>query len=627
MYGMLLESVQYYLTEKYGEEIWEEIRERAGITDHVFVTHQRYSETCMKKIADSAEEVLGEETDMTSDDFMQYFGSCFVNFFSHYGYDRVIRVSGRYLRDFLIGIDNLHEHMRFGYPKLQSPSFHCEGETSTGLTLHYISKRKGFMFYVVGQVKEIASSFYQKDLDIKILSHEVKGNTTHVAYRLGFDNSGYRPPSPDLLSVKQKRGMDADIFFSVFPFSFVICYDMTISMAGYGIVSVVGNRLIGNDIREMFTLRRPKEEFTWETFTTRQVTFELVCMLPTLRRPTIANFDAVDFSGNFSKENDNDSSRLWAKEKNSSKSNDNPQLHLRGIMKYIKVWNSIIYICSPIIGGVEEMMRIGLYMNDLGLHDTSREMALSGIKPLPQLEMARDHEFDKGKALEENIEKLAIERRRSEELLYRMMPKAIADRLRLGGKAVETCEYFDNVTVMFSYLDGFVSICSQVKAMEIVNLVNTMFTTLDNLTDMHDVYKCETLGDAMYMTVSGAPVKKLRHAEPMSGMALDTIKAVKSIRNPANNKPMTVTIGMHSGPVAAGLVGEKTPQYCLFGDTVNIASRLRTTSLPMRIHISETTKHCLENTNFQIEFRGVVELKGKGKTRTYWLIGKKENLT
>lgn len=265
MYGMLLESVQYYLTEKYGEEKWEEIRERAGISDHVFVTHQRYSESCMKKIADSAEDVLGEETDMTSDDFMQYFGSCFVNFFCHYGYDRVIRVSGRYLRDFLIGIDNLHEHMRFGYPKLQSPSFYCEGETSTGLTLHYISKRKGFMFYVVGQVKEIASSFYQKDLDIKILSHEAKGNTTHVVYRLGFDNSGYRPPSPDLLSVKQKRGLDAEIFFSVFPFSFVICYDMTISMAGYGLVSVVGNRLIGNDIREMFTLRRPKEEFTWET--------------------------------------------------------------------------------------------------------------------------------------------------------------------------------------------------------------------------------------------------------------------------------------------------------------------------------------------------------------------------
>ena len=265
MYGMLLESVQYYLIEKYGEPNWEEIRQCAGISDHVFVTHERYSEASMKKIADSAEYVLGERTDMTSDDFMEFFGSCFVKFLSHYGYDRVIRVSGRHLRDFVIGIDNLHEHMRFGYPKLQSPSFYCEGETRTGLTLHYISKRKGFMFYVVGQVKEIASSFYNIDLAIKILSHEIKNNTTHVVYRLGFDNSGYRPPAPDLLSIKQKCGIDVEVFFSVFPFSFVLSYNMVIEMAGYGLASTVGNRVIGNDVRETFTLRRPKAQFTWET--------------------------------------------------------------------------------------------------------------------------------------------------------------------------------------------------------------------------------------------------------------------------------------------------------------------------------------------------------------------------
>ncbi|XP_068723513.1 soluble guanylate cyclase 88E-like [Montipora capricornis] len=627
MYGMLLESVQYYLIEKYGEPKWEEIRQCAGIRDHVFVTHERYSEASMKKIADSAEYVLGERTDMTSDDFMEFFGSCFVKFLSHYGYDRVIRVSGRYLRDFVIGIDNLHEHMRFGYPKLQSPSFYCEGETSTGLTLHYISKRKGFMFYVVGQIKEIASSFYSMDVAIKILSHEIKNNTTHVVYRLGFDNSGYRPPAPDLLSIKQKCGIDVEVFFSVFPFSFVLSYNMVIEMAGYGLASTVGNRVIGNDVRETFTLRRPKAQFTWETFMTRHVIFELVCTLPTLRRPTEANC-VVNFSScDISNENYDSGSLLLASEKTKGypTSSSKPRLHLRGIMKYIKSWDKIIFICSPLIGSVDEMMRIGLYMNDLGLHDTSREMVLSGIKPLPQLEMARDHEFDKGKALEENIEKLATERKRSEELLYRMMPKAIADRLRLGGRAVETCENFDNVTVMFSYLDGFVTICSQVKAMEVVNLVNTLFTILDNLTDKHDVYKCETLGDAMYMAVSGAPVKKLRHAEPVSGMALDTLEAVKNIKNPANDKPMTITIGMHSGPVAAGLVGEKTPQYCLFGDTVNIASRLRSTSLPMRIHISEATKQCLENTVFQVEFRGLVELKGKGKTSTYWLIGKYGN--
>lgn len=452
MYGMLLESVHYYLIEKYGEAKWDAIRECAGICDHVFVTHKRYSESFMKKIADAAEKVIGEETDMTSDDFMRFFGTCFVKFFTHYGYDRIIRVSGRYLRDFLIGIDNLHEYMRFGYPKLQSPSFFCEEETSSGLTLHYLSKRKGFMFYVVGQVMEIASSFYNLDVDIKILSNEIKNNTTHCVYRLGFDNSGYKPPGPDL-SIEHKRGIDVEVFFNIFPFSFVLSYDLTINMAGHGLVSTVGNRVIGNDIRELFTMRRPKAEFTWETFMTRRVSFELVCTLPTLRHPTAVNFVVPQSSFDCQNENaqlcplfSTDNGKY-----SSTPGSGVPQLHLRGIMKYIKSWNKIVYICSPIIGGVEEMMRIGLYMNDLGLHDTSREMALSGIRPLPQLELARDHELDKGKALEENIQKLAIERKRSEELLYRMMPKAIADRLKLGGKAVETCEV---CTVVQLYLQS-----------------------------------------------------------------------------------------------------------------------------------------------------------------------------
>ena len=262
---MLLESVQHFLTKKFGEAKWNEIRGRAGICDHMFITRKQYSESLMKKIADTAAEILGEETDMLSDDFMQYFGTCFVKFFSGYGYDPVINVSGRCLRDFLIGIDSLHEHMRFGYPQLQSPSFFCEEETSSGLILHYISKRKGFMFYVVGQIKEIASQFFYMDVDVKVLSNEVVNNATHVVYRLGFDNSGYKPPAPDSLSIKNKQGFNVKIFFSIFPFSFALSQDMTINMAGHGLITSVGNRVIGNDIREFFIMRRPQAEFTWET--------------------------------------------------------------------------------------------------------------------------------------------------------------------------------------------------------------------------------------------------------------------------------------------------------------------------------------------------------------------------
>lgn len=121
------------------------------------------------------------------------------------------------------------------------------------------------MYYVIGQVKEIASSFYNLEVDIKILSNEITNSTTRVVYRLGFNNTGHKVCGPDLLTVQSKRSVSVEVFFSIFPFSFALSCDMTINMAGHGIISTVGSRIIGNDVREIFTMRRPNAEFTWET--------------------------------------------------------------------------------------------------------------------------------------------------------------------------------------------------------------------------------------------------------------------------------------------------------------------------------------------------------------------------
>lgn len=269
MYGLLLESINFQITEKYGKEVWQQILEEADLKNYVFVTHRLYSEDLMFKLADGVIKVIGEEEDMIMDDVMRFFGVCFVKFFNHYGYDPIIRVSGRHLRDFLIGIDNLHEHMRFGYPKMQSPTFYCDEENSTGLNLHYLSRRKGFMFYVIGQIEEIARRFYNTyDINIKVLSNEREGSQCHIVYRLGFANVGYKPPSPDLLSVQPKKSITVDVFFTIFPFSFVISTDMTISMAGNGLISTLGRKVLGKNVREVFTLRRPKTEFTWQSVST-----------------------------------------------------------------------------------------------------------------------------------------------------------------------------------------------------------------------------------------------------------------------------------------------------------------------------------------------------------------------
>lgn len=191
MYGMLLESIQHYVQELYGETKWQEVLEHAGLRNMIFATHKVYPDNIMSDIADSCAHVLQKGT---RDYYMFYFGTWFVKFFSHYGYDKILRISGRHYRDFLNGIDNLHETMRFSYPRLQSPSFYVEKEDRCGCILNYRTKRQGFTHYVVGQLQQCAINFYGVDVEIIVIEERIVANGCHVIFRLNFDNQGYKPP-------------------------------------------------------------------------------------------------------------------------------------------------------------------------------------------------------------------------------------------------------------------------------------------------------------------------------------------------------------------------------------------------------------------------------------------------
>lgn len=188
MYGMLLESVQFFIKENYGNDNWNMILEHGGIKNMVFSPHKLYKDEIMLNLAKSCSVVL---KDRSTEEYLNFFGQCFVKFFSHYGYDKILRVSGRHYRDFLNGIDNLHEMMRFSYPHLQSPSFLVESEDCEGCILLYRSKRKGFLHYVIGQLKECGKVLYNIDVDIITLYNNVTDNGCFVTFRLNFDNSPF----------------------------------------------------------------------------------------------------------------------------------------------------------------------------------------------------------------------------------------------------------------------------------------------------------------------------------------------------------------------------------------------------------------------------------------------------
>lgn len=151
-------------------------------------------------------------------------------------------------------------------------------------------------------------------------------------------------------------------------------------------------------------------------------------------------------------------------------------------------------------------------------------------------------------------------------------------------------------------------------------MLNSMYTKFDRLTNVHDIYKVETIGDA-YMVVGGVPVPTETHAHRVANFALGMRLAVKEVINPATGKPIQIRVGLHTGSVLAGVVGEKMPRYCLFGDTVNTASRMESHGVPDHIHLSSSTYSELKDSAFNIQERGQIEVKGKGQMTTYFLLG------
>ncbi|GFT76685.1 atrial natriuretic peptide receptor 1 [Nephila pilipes] len=227
--------------------------------------------------------------------------------------------------------------------------------------------------------------------------------------------------------------------------------------------------------------------------------------------------------------------------------------------------------------------------------------------------------------VEERTADYLEEKRKAEDLLYQLLPKSVASQL-IRGESV-TAEAFDSVTIYFSDIVGFTEMSAESTPMEVVDLLNDLYTCFDSIIENFDVYKVETIGDA-YMVVSGLPVRNSNlHAREIARMSLALLNTVKSftIRHRPHEK-LKLRIGLHTGPCAAGVVGLKMPRYCLFGDTVNTASRMESTGSPLRIHLSTKTKEVLETfKTFLLECRGDIEIKGKGKMTTYWLIGEQQH--
>lgn len=222
------------------------------------------------------------------------------------------------------------------------------------------------------------------------------------------------------------------------------------------------------------------------------------------------------------------------------------------------------------------------------------------------------------KVFEDQLEE---EHGKSQDLLLNILPESIALRLKNGSRSI--ADEFENTTVLFSDFVGFTELAEKMKPEKLVDMLNSVFSLFDDLTDKYGLEKIKTIGDS-YMVAAGIPDHRENHAEVIANFALDMLLALNAF-NKRNGHTLVIRVGINSGRVVAGVIGKKKFIYDLWGDTVNIASRMESHGVPGEIQVSHATFKKLDK-NFRLSPRGAIKIKGKGEMMTYILKGRKEEL-
>nr|XP_036312979.1 guanylate cyclase soluble subunit beta-2-like [Pipistrellus kuhlii] len=606
------------------------------------MTYTVYDDIVTVNLIQEACKILG----VSMEAVLKLFGEHFFKFCKKSGYDRMLRTLGGDLTEFIENLDALHSYLALSYQEMNAPSFRLEKGADQKMLLHYYSDRSGLCHIVPGIIEAVAKDFFNIDVSMDILDvneeAERTGKKEHVVFLIvQKPHRQMRRAKPNrlqdcqdiqrdqqaleaaFLRMKEKylsisvcpvrksrwevvrsivmfgKGhlrntfepiypeqlwMEVKTFCSAFPFHVVFDESLRVKQMGVNIQKYVpGLQTQKIRLDEYFSIVHP------------QVTFSI---------PSICKFINSQFVLKARREM---MPEAWKRQ---------PTLKLRGQMIWMEAVRCMIYLCSPKLRSLQELEERQMHLSDLARHDTTRDLILLNQQRLAEMELSTQLERKK-EELRILSKHLAIEKKKTETLLYAMLPEHVANQLK-EGKKVAAGE-FKTCTILFSDVVTFTNICAACEPIQIVDMLNSMYSKFDRLTSVHDVYKVETIGDA-YMVVGGVPVPVGSHAQRVANFALGMRISAKEVINPVTGESIQIRVGIHTGPVLAGVVGDKMPRYCLFGDTVNTASRMESHGLPDKVHLSPTAYRALENQGFEIVERGEIQVKGKGKMTTYFLI-------
>eukprot|EP00118_Oscarella_pearsei_P025486 m.308265 g.308265 ORF g.308265 m.308265 type:complete len:699 (+) comp43651_c0_seq1:3181-5277(+) len=583
MFGFINKALENLIVRKYGgKEVWKTIRAQAALLpteNQELQERQIYDDAYTFRLVAKASEICG----VTSLELLEGFGEQFFIWCREYGYDRTLQALGATVRDFLTNLDALHDHLATNmFPGMRAPSFRCSDGPDGELYLHYYSVRRGLEPIVIGIVKTVARELHNTKVEMKVIQPFTKDHD-HVIFSIReIELEEVVTSSTDRSAVVRQRSFKPDLsyldrftwlpvppnqFCVIFPFHIIFDANYYIRQLGVSLYRVItSSGLSFEELRmnDIFDVERPQGmslDFN-EIISHINMVFILI----------------------------------------SRNANKSEALRLKGQMIYLSHPSpsgdgQMLFLCSPRVSDLVELKGRQLYLSDLPLHDATRDLMLlddtraSQHIQIVKLEEVNTQLNEAHSELADAHGDLAKEKDLTDKLLYSMFPFQVATQLKKN-KPVPA-ETFASVTILFSDIVGFTTICGQCPPADIVGMLDVLYKEFDAITKENGLYKVETIGDA-YMVVGGLTNPLDKHEEMVCNQALDMMAVVQRVRDPTSKSDhIHIRVGVHSGEVMAGVVGHLMPRYCLFGDTVNVASRTESTGMADKIHVTEATQRRL----------------------------------